>query len=491
VAGTTIGWFGKLPSHGDFLQRRMSDRLLGVWDAWLQQCIAVSRDRLGDAWLDTYLTSPIWRFHLCEGIAGSTSYAGVLLPSVDRVGRYFPLTIVAELPAALPPMATAIHGRAWFREIEALAMTALEDDRFDVESFDAAVRASAAELAQVDNYYAPDVGLDFPQGAAQWRLPMASSDRMPAALIDPLMHQLGRQLAPLSVWWTDGSEHVAASCLVSQGLPPGERFVAMLDGRWDLAGWAGDFSTTPTEAEPIRYRVASAAISETGPVRETNQDRVLARPDAGLWVVADGMGGHSRGEYASQLIVDVLNSVEPAATLAGALASVNEGLVRANRDLIRAALQMHYERSGSTVVTLSIRQGEWGVLWAGDSRAYLLRESALVVLTRDHAVSVEHGDFDPAAPPMSTGEITRAIGGHDVLELDRATGSIHIGDRFLLTSDGIHGVMPHEEIASVLRDEHDARLAAQRLLARALELGSKDNISVVIVDVLADDSADA
>jgi serine/threonine protein phosphatase PrpC len=262
----------------------------------------------------------------------------------------------------------------------------------------------------------------------------------------------------------------------------------MLDGDWNAAGWSGDFGAGPVETAVPRYRVASAALTDTGSVREMNQDRVLDRADAGLWVVADGMGGHSRGEYASQLIVDVLNSIEPAATLAGALSSVQEGLVRANRDLIRAALRMDYERSGSTVVTLSIRNGEWGVLWAGDSRAYLLRDDHFAVLTRDHAVGVHEGEFDPSAPPMSTGEITRAVGGHDVLELDRASGGIAIGDRFLLCSDGMYGVVPHEQIAHVLRAGDDPAATAGALLAQALTYGSSDNISVIIVDVLAEDA---
>src|SRR5690606_34081603 len=109
---------------------------------------------------------------------------------------------------------------------------ALEDERFELENFDAAVRTSGATLAKVENYYAPDVGADFPESAAYWRVPLSSTDRMPAALIDPLMQQLRRAMPPLTLWWTDGSEHVAASCLVSRGLPSAEHFVAMLDGDW-------------------------------------------------------------------------------------------------------------------------------------------------------------------------------------------------------------------------------------------------------------------
>src|SRR5687767_4552269 len=118
ASGMSIGWFGKLPSHGDFLQRRVPESFLNKWDAWLQECIAQSRAHLGDAWLDTYLTSPVWRFFLSQGVVGSSSFAGIVLPSVDRVGRYFPLTIFAELPADLSAIAVAIHGREWLKTVE-------------------------------------------------------------------------------------------------------------------------------------------------------------------------------------------------------------------------------------------------------------------------------------------------------------------------------------------------------------------------------------
>lgn len=482
-----IGWYGKLPSHGDFLQRRTPDAFVRTWDAWLQECIARSREQLADDWLRTYLTSPVWRFFLSDGVIGASSCAGVLLPSVDRVGRYFPLTIFAELPADLPPMAVAIHGREWLKTIEALALAALESEDFSIEEFDASLLASAEALGRIEQYYGLDLGEAFPESARDWRVPMTSADRMAASLIDPLMHSLARRLRPLTVWWTDGSERVGASCLLCQALPSPERFVAMLDGGWQAAGWTGEFGDLHTAThETFRYRIESAAASDTGPVRAMNQDRALERPEAGLWAVADGMGGHSRGDYASQLTVDVLAGVEPAATLGAALESVRTGLERANDDLQRAALGVAANgRTGSTIVVLCIRHQEWGVLWAGDSRAYLLRDRDLSALTRDHTADAELTEnFDAGAPPPSSGEITRAVGGHETLLLDRMTGHVQLGDRLLLCSDGVHGVLAHEQIAAALREEEAAQAAVARLLKAAIESGSRDNVSAVVVDIL-------
>jgi type VI secretion system protein ImpM len=234
----TIGWYGKLPSHGDFLQRRVPEQFLMVWDDWLQRCIAHTREQLGSAWQQTYLTSPLWRFFLCDGVIGAASFAGVMLPSVDKVGRYFPLTIFTQLPSDLPPMAIAMQGRDWLRAIETIALSALENEHLLLADFDADIQASAALLQQVEHYHAAVLGARFPLGADHWRLPLACGDRLATALIDPLVALARRSLQPMSLWWTDGSEQVAASCLLARSLPEPPRFTAMLDGSWSVAGWS-------------------------------------------------------------------------------------------------------------------------------------------------------------------------------------------------------------------------------------------------------------
>src|SRR6185437_5859606 len=213
MGGAGIGFFGKLPSHGDFIRRHLPDAFVNVWDEWLQGCIAESRARLDKAWLNVYLTSPVWRFVLCDGVAGAATFAGVVLPSVDRVGRYFPLTIAAELAADAPPVSITIRARQWFRTVETLAPEALEAQEFDLDRFDAALQRSATELQGVEEHAFVTLEADFPNAERQWRLPVESSERVAAALIDPLMALLARSLRPMSLWWTDGSEHVRPSCL--------------------------------------------------------------------------------------------------------------------------------------------------------------------------------------------------------------------------------------------------------------------------------------
>jgi type VI secretion system protein ImpM len=139
-AESAPGFHGKLVAKGDFITRRLPRTFLDPWDSWLQDVIGGSRARMGDAWLDAYLTSPIWRFVLSAGLCGDAAAAGVLMPSVDRVGRYFPLTIIAPLPAGADPLVLPVAGTEWFHEAEELVRSAL-DDAFDFDGFDARVAA--------------------------------------------------------------------------------------------------------------------------------------------------------------------------------------------------------------------------------------------------------------------------------------------------------------------------------------------------------------
>jgi serine/threonine protein phosphatase PrpC len=273
--------------------------------------------------------------------------------------------------------------------------------------------------------------------------------------------------------------------LLTRSLPRPDSFGALLAGTWADGRWEGEVAPAPTlevascaDLEvATEYVIESAAASDTGMVREQNQDNFMLSDGNRLWAVADGMGGHSHGEVASQMVVDALNALEPTASLNACLQSVSVALQRVNADLRREALGMGSGgRSGSTVVALAIRANEWGVSWAGDSRAYVFRASTLAQLTRDHsAVNEESTDG-------TAGEITRAVGGHDELELENAVNSIESGDRFLLCSDGLYVALDEAALSGCLR-RTTPREAVQALIDAAREAGARDNITAVVVDV--------
>lgn len=213
------GFFGKVTSHGDFVSRRLPPDVVDAWDGWLQRCIHSSKQQLGADWMGHYLTSPIWRFAAAAGVLGEQSWAGVMMPSVDRVGRHFPLMIAAPGQPGMALTDYVSEGMAWFDALEDLARETLEQD-FALERFDQALAAmpvQSARAAVVDS-------------AAGWRLPIADRNEVPQGLA-PLL------LQGHSLWWSEGSPNVEPSMLICRGMPAPDMFAAMLDGRWQGHGW--------------------------------------------------------------------------------------------------------------------------------------------------------------------------------------------------------------------------------------------------------------
>src|SRR5262249_30607734 len=140
------GWYGKLPALGDFASRRLPPPFIAAWDDWLQRSIAASRRMLGDRWLDRYLQAPVWRFLLGPGGCGDGAGAGVMIPSTDRVGRYFPLTIVAPIPWETSALVRVAAEHDWFETLERAALSVL-DVHFSPDDLDAALPAQSPYAA--------------------------------------------------------------------------------------------------------------------------------------------------------------------------------------------------------------------------------------------------------------------------------------------------------------------------------------------------------
>jgi protein phosphatase/serine/threonine-protein phosphatase Stp1 len=237
------------------------------------------------------------------------------------------------------------------------------------------------------------------------------------------------------------------------------------------------------------WRFRSSAATHAGAVRRHNEDGYVNRPDLGLWAVADGAGGHQAGEVASRLIVDMLEAIPAGFDGAGLLAEVRRRLVRAHDTLgVEAARRGPGAILASTVVVLLARDDYYACLWAGDSRAYLLRGGRFRQLTRDHSLVQELFDAgaisaEEAAHHPSANIITRAVGTQH-LELDKVTDRLYQGDRFLLCSDGLFKTVADRQLAGILSAEDDA--TAARLLTAALAERADDNLTAVTIEVLAD-----
>jgi serine/threonine protein phosphatase PrpC len=210
-----------------------------------------------------------------------------------------------------------------------------------------------------------------------------------------------------------------------------------------------------------------------------NEDAMAAVPEAGLFVVADGMGGHADGDLASRSIVEILcHAVDGGSELAERMEQAEMAIQSINRALRREGEQRPKPVIiGSTVALLLIGEGYAACLWAGDSRIYLLRDGELYQLTRDHTLAAETQETSARAQNI----ITRAVGPRDLLELDRLVTPVTLGDTLLVCSDGLTKVMEPDEIGELMREPMTG--LAERIVARAVVLGSRDDVTVVVVRI--------
>ncbi|MDR3555105.1 MAG: type VI secretion system-associated protein TagF [Syntrophobacteraceae bacterium] len=220
------GFYGKLPSFGDFISRRLLGSFVRPWDAWLQNAIFSSRNKLGERWLETYLTSPVWRFLLSAGACGNDACMGVLMPSVDKVGRYFPLTlaVLIEPRAVLPGL--FVEGAEWFEKIETLALSSLEDD-FDFEHFDRELQNTL--LPPMSPNEESLLEPDWPDSESRplFRIAVSEPGKLRDAFVELSGFLLGRS-SPAYTLWCAGGENEKTTLLAFDGLPSPSAFTELV-----------------------------------------------------------------------------------------------------------------------------------------------------------------------------------------------------------------------------------------------------------------------
>lgn len=230
----------------------------------------------------------------------------------------------------------------------------------------------------------------------------------------------------------------------------------------------------------------SAGHTHIGHVRALNEDALFESVDQRVWCVADGMGGLSRGDYASKAIIDAISGFSRHPTLSANIEDLELRLLAVN-ETCRGAFRG--KRLGSTVAMLFVFNDTCFCLWAGDSRIYRLRGGELTQLTEDHTLlqeklaqrrsSAETADADAIA--RSAHVLTRAVGVHKTLRLDLTHHGVEAGDRFLLCSDGLYNALAASEIRTLLgHGELSASLGD--LFAAALEHGGQDNITAIVAE---------
>ncbi|NOT11216.1 MAG: type VI secretion system-associated protein TagF [Methylococcaceae bacterium] len=511
------GFYGKLPAVGDFVSRRLSRDFIGTWDHWLQCSLTASRETLGQLWLTRYLNGPLWRFALSPGIAGDFGWIGILMPSVDRVGRYFPLTLALAVPDHIHYPTLFASNNAWYESLESVALTALEDNLDPKDLDDLLKQVNSPALPALNEAHANLlINLDSGKKAIYIESSHAESDEdtmmhLNTELLEALRGEELESMTGQTFWGTLGAEHTKPFILFCQGLPPVHAFSGFLNGELSARGWnlekntliyqqntVVDSSILRGEPNPDQFEMPaiveesrhmtgqwqSHSRTDIGKRRKCNEDALLDKPEAGMWVVADGMGGHQAGDVASQMIINTLNSLNLDSDLSESIRQVRQSLKQVNDDLRDLAdSRFNHQIVGSTVVVMLGSGRQAAFLWAGDSRLYQLRAGRLRQLTVDHTDDPDDDGNGYGESLKKNNVITRAVGAHDELLLDCETIEIHEGDVYLLSSDGLDKEVRFDEIEKTLT-LYNISASVDQLVDLALDRNARDNVSVIIVKVL-------
>ena len=236
--------------------------------------------------------------------------------------------------------------------------------------------------------------------------------------------------------------------------------------------------------------MAFECISRTdvGLRRKVNEDSMLVRTDRGLWAVADGMGGHEKGDVASGMVTQALLGLPIVYGLDNLVEAAIAAIVGVNEELIALASSGASSGTiGSTVVGLAISGQQFRCFWAGDSRAYRVRDQQIVQLSRDHSLVQDLVDAGMLTPQEADSHpnaniITRAVGVGEDLKIEKVSGDALPGDLFLLASDGLTRLVNDAELATELASRSPAD-AAESLVAAALSRGAPDNVTLIIIKV--------
>lgn len=238
----------------------------------------------------------------------------------------------------------------------------------------------------------------------------------------------------------------------------------------------------------VQRRWHSSAATHRGAVREMNEDAFLDRNSDGLWVVADGMGGHDAGEVASEMITSAMGKIDIQQPLADVVDILEDTLLNVHHK-IRAYARSHCEgrTMGSTVVSLFVRESVGVCLWAGDSRLYRYRNNQLQPISHDHSQVNEmlaRGmiNEEEAVNHPASNVITRAVGASETLYVDITLVELQPNDVYLLCSDGLYGAIGEEQIANLLTLE-EMETVTQNLIDQSLEASARDNVTVIAVKV--------
>jgi type VI secretion system protein ImpM len=288
-----VGFFGKLPGAGDFVQRRLPAEFVDRWDAHFQYAVAASREKLGEQWQETWHASPSWRFVLSPGVCGESAWAGVMAPAADRVGRCFPMVMAASLGAdAAACSRTLRESQRWFDALEYIHAEARKNS-LGADAFDTRLCNIPGPLQVTrGDPVATLQGTDW-RTSPLWRMPLRGHSH-DETFLEALWSQATTTGARWCLWWSGGARAVPASAMLTEGLPAPASYVAFLDAAradesWrTLRAFGGSTSTLAAPRPPAAAPAVSPEPVADRPVASASPRQVLLPDDLSGFL--DGIG---------------------------------------------------------------------------------------------------------------------------------------------------------------------------------------------------------
>ncbi|MCH7881914.1 MAG: serine/threonine-protein phosphatase [Proteobacteria bacterium] len=250
------------------------------------------------------------------------------------------------------------------------------------------------------------------------------------------------------------------------------------------------YKTHSSPRPPTNFHITSNGVTHTGNLRTRNEDSILLLDEENVWLVADGMGGHHAGDFASQTITGNLGLFKQQSSLEDSILLLEENIINSNAIIRNKSSQLGKNATiGSTLVCVYLWQNFAFTFWAGDSRLYRFRNDQLLRLTEDHSyveelVKMGKIEADDAESHPAANVVLKAVGIYDNLCLDFDCFELLDGDIYIICSDGLYKDLDEKNIAPIIKEnKEDMVQLTQYLLSSSLEAGGRDNISIISLKV--------
>lgn len=452
--GDRIGFFGKLPSRGDFISTGLSRHVQTALDAWIQAGMQLMQLKSGDDWEKWFRAMPAWRFAIDRGLWGPAAIAGVIVASRDRVDRSFPLVIVTQINGFSGDIRRLCQDDTWFVATEGIAETS-GFSSFDMEVFRESLKRLRS-LRPVDIDLAPSRTSANP-GTCWWRIdPQDRLQKGFQTVGPPEPKDFVRLARPET---SPSPEARAARSATAQ--PP-----LVQSARYPEPVFQPDRVTL---GQPHRWTLRHSATSHPGTRLQLNADALFAQENPTLFAIADGVGDTSKGVEAGKVVVNLLAETMPQESIEALGQAVKGKLGRAHGLLQSAYYSYDSAVPRAAAVALASVGQYFAILWVGDARCYVVRDGLMHYLTRDH---VEIG---------LRRRLSRGIGSQGQLMPEMFVDRLQNGDRFLLCSNPLTRVLPERSIAEILLSA-DLSQAATILCQEALIANCSGNLSAMVID---------